>query len=242
MGSLSIKNERFSKYLSYKLNKDKMEVDDLYNIKVMTLNKNDFKNEVTDFKIDGVKYFKNLEQLYIKNFNITTKNIREICSLKKLEKLVFFNCEFEKNSKISKKLIDLEFLNCTNINNIKYVNTQSIKVSNTDIDFKLFKIINNVKNIEIFKCFLGFNIGKNNDKKVVINFKKSKTIKILNSNIDTNILFKFKDLQNLTFSNTQLKEYLKEYILKHDKKQNITLINDDNYFEFTKEEKGDVNV
>ena len=245
MGNVSVKNERFSKYLMYKLNKSKIEVDDLYTITEMTLNKNDFRNEVTDFEIDGIRYFKGLNKLYIKNFKITSKLMREIASIKNLKKIVFFSCDFEKSIKINNKLDELQILNCTNICNIKTVNTSYIKLSNVDIDFNVLKILSNSSSIVLFNTFIGFDLGNNDskykNKKVVIKLKKSKDIKIIDSKINDNILFKFKVLENISYINTPINEELKVYIDKNDKNKKINTILKDKYIEFTKE-KGDVNV
>ena len=241
MGVVSIKNERFFKYLRYKLNKDKIEVDDLYTITEITLNKNDFKNEITDFEIDGIKYFKNLNKLYIKNFKITNKIIKEILKLKKLEKLVFFSCDFDKNIKIGNKLENLEILKCSNVVNIKSINANNVKISNIDIDFKFSKILYNCTNIILLNTFIGFDIGNNYNKKIVINFKRCKNIKIINSRIEDKLLFKFKYLENINCINTILNKDLKAYMEKNDKKKKIGYIFEDEYIEFTKE-KGDANV
>ena len=242
MGNVSIRNERFSKYLRYKLNKDKVEVDDLYTITEMCLNKNDFNNEVTDFEIDGIRYFRSLNELYVKNFKVTNEFLRELARLKKLKKLVFFCCEFDKNIKIKNKLEKLEVLKCINIFNIKVVNTSNIKISYSDVDFKFLKILNNVKNIVLLNTFIGFNLGNDNlNRKNIINLKKNINIKIIDSKINENILFKFKMLENIIFVNTKIIEDLKLYIEKNDRKKKINLNTREEYMEFTKE-KGDIDV
>lgn len=241
MGKVGIKNERFSKYLKYKLDKENIEVDDLYNIIEMTLNKNDEKDQVTDFQIDGIKYFKNLEELYIKNFSITASNAREICKLKNLRKIVFFNCDFQKNINFSKIIDKVEILNCNNTNNIKKISAEYIKISNTEIDFKYTKLLNNAKKIMILNCFLDFNIGVNKNKKIIINFAKTKDLYIINSKIN-NILFKFKKLEVFKNISNEIESEVIEYITKNDKKRNIKLIDTEEYVEFVKRENGDMNV
>lgn len=203
MEKIKITNQKLKNYLEYELNKEQDEpiyIEELDNITQVTINGKSIDGDTIYKTISDLKYFKNLKNCMIKDFQITDNEIEIINNLSRLEKLHFDNCKFE--NKYAKINLDIERL---------------ILSFCKDVNMKVFNISNSIK-------YLRITSGDKIDLENIEYFTKIEKLYLQSIIIkDLEIISKLKELKYLNLNGSKIlknKKYIENLHIEVEHKKN----------------------
>lgn len=152
--SVDFKSNDIKKYISKILDKNIDEISevDLNQIKDIKLSHINFLGKETDYTLEDLDKFKNLQACTIFKFNINNKDLEILKSLSNLKYIHFDFCVFDLNGITFNNIVEnICFTMCKNlkINQLKNINVKSLKIignRNNKIEFDIneFNIMNNL--------------------------------------------------------------------------------------------------
>lgn len=154
---VTLKNKSVEEYVLLRTNKtkDKLSIEDILNIKTLNLNSISINKKFNPIYFEDLQYFKNLENLYISNSNISDEDLKYIFSLSQLKTLSLYECTIN-NLKGINNLNKLENLyiskiGYSNISDISSLqNLKNIKLVGVEIDSLNFLLpLKQLKSLDI---------------------------------------------------------------------------------------------
>ncbi len=227
---INLKTKYIVDYISIVLNKksENIDNDDLKSIKSIMLNSTDIAGEHQQTFIEDLEFLPNLEEIDILNIIITDETIKYISMLEKLKSINFYNCEFSaqiKNMCNLKKIEKLKF-NTTKPNDISSINNLCLLksfglVNLTIIDLSFIKELINLEEID-------FSNSKILDIDIENLLKNINVLKISNTNI-RKIEF-LKNLNSLKKIYVDKSQYIDNLdIINCLREKNISIFDENNY-------------
>lgn len=163
---IAIEFTSLANYVMFKLDKleNSFSQQELSLIDEILVDYND--DKINDFSI--LKNFSNLKKLIVKNFEISSYNLRIIKSLSKLTTIIFDNCSFENPDYIAiLEIPELSLLNCKLDNyNFIYIMTylKSLSITSGKLSLSLLNRLTKLEYLDIsYSVILDNNIELNAD-------------------------------------------------------------------------------
>lgn len=208
---ISLKSKELEQFVLYKLNKNKdnLLLEDILQIKTINLNSITIDNKFEPIYFEDLQYFRNLENLYISNANITDEDFNYIFSLSSLKTLSLYDCTINSLNRI-KNLTKLEnlYISRVNYSDITEINSlSSLKtLIITGIEFDSLDWLLPLKELET----LDISYSKINDCQNIKKFTSLENffaIEVFNLNIED--VISLPKLKKLQLSSSVSKPYIK---------------------------------
>lgn len=147
-----IKSKDFLDIIEIILDKEKIDEQDLNNVKNLTLNKYEIGGKETDIDLNELRFLKNLKTLILNKFSIDKNIISYINDNKNLEAIQFTNCKFEDIIQINKEINYVVFDYCENVKLEFFNNNKTIKMIGSKIDLKQLKQFEDIEELYFQNC------------------------------------------------------------------------------------------
>lgn len=127
-----------------KTNSEKIYIEDINEINEIVMNSKNLRGKVLDITVEDLLKFSNLKKCFIKNMEISDKEIKVLNQLSSLEELQLHNCNFMvKKAKLKFNIKNLAIINCYNFNtklitSLKHIEVVMLKPKTNDM-LKKFK-------------------------------------------------------------------------------------------------------